>query len=169
MFECSPVLIIIRFRRLLDRYKKHVTSLVVEWADCWHLVALADDRMRAEQRERIRRLIANEVDGSALAPPGWARNKPWSAVARRPIADAAHWNEQARYPAAAWVARGGRGAPLAPDERLPDTMLPGGRAASPPGRRGIRERAQSRAAPSAWHGRSPMAEARELQAAEHEQ
>lgn len=63
LFTVAAIMLDIASPMILDRYKKHIKALVTEWADCWHLNALADDKMRAEQWERIRRHIINEIDG----------------------------------------------------------------------------------------------------------
>ena len=110
----------------LTAYKNCVKQLAILWPDCWHLVAMADDKMRAEQWSRIKRCIANEVTGGAPPPAGYTAAHPWSAVIRRSCEDSKFWNEQVRYPAAAWVARGARGVQLAPEERLAQAILPGG-------------------------------------------
>ena len=69
LFTVAAIMLDIASPMILDRCKKHIKALVTEWADCWHLIALADDKMRAEQWERIRRQIVNEIDGGTVAPP----------------------------------------------------------------------------------------------------
>ena len=116
----------------LSTYKVAIRTLVTTWPDCWHLIALADDKMRAEHWERIRRVIAAEILAGNPTPAGYTAAQPWSAVIRRSAKDERFWDEQVRHPAAAWVARGARGVQLAPEERIAQTHLPGGQASLEP-------------------------------------
>eukprot|EP00972_Heterocapsa_arctica_P014836 2186496-Heterocapsa_arctica.AAC.1 len=79
---------------------------------------MADDRARAEGLERARRATVAGIAGGAPRPPDWDPAQPWSTAFRLMASDADFWNAQVRYPAATWLARGGRGVPLAPEERV---------------------------------------------------
>ena len=118
----------------LEAYRMCIEKLVVQWGDAWHLIVVADDKMRYVQLERIRkRIVADIARGVPIGTfHEWDANNPWSGALRQAAKDRDYWNEQVRDPAAAWVARGGRGAPKAPDELLAGQLLPGGEAAIHP-------------------------------------
>jgi len=132
LFSVAMVMLSHVNQATLASYKTTIKNLVLLWPDCWHLVCLADDKMRAEQWSRIKRHIDNDIAAGGTPPTGYTQAAPWSAVIRRSCVDNDFWNEQVRYPAAAWVARGARGVQLAPEERLASTLLPGGSAALVP-------------------------------------
>ena len=98
----------------------------MQWPKCWHLVALADDKGRAERLEKIRRKMMIEEDSGRPVPSDWSKDKPWTTCFRTLALDDEFWNEQVRHPAAAWLASGGRGAALAPAEQISVTHIPGG-------------------------------------------
>eukprot|EP00972_Heterocapsa_arctica_P002606 381743-Heterocapsa_arctica.AAC.1 len=79
---------------------------------------MADDRARAEGLERMRRKVVGDLAAGAPRPPDWDPAFPWSTCFRLLATDQDYWNTQVRYPAATWLARGGRGVPLAPEERV---------------------------------------------------
>ena len=84
---------------------------------------------RAEHLERIRRGLEDKKLAGEPVPADYTTAKPWSTCFRMAAADTSFWDEQVRHPAAAWVAAGSRGAPLAPEEKLASAHLPGGSAA----------------------------------------
>ena len=77
MLEAAPI-------AALTVYKDKVRQLTQLWPDCWHLVALADDKMRAESWERGRRSLTRAIAEGLPAPPGYTPAKPW-AVAGTPV------------------------------------------------------------------------------------
>ena len=132
VFTVACMMLRVVSRAALDLYGDTVRRLVATWPNCWHLVAMADDKMRAEHLLRIRRSIAAEQEaGTVLPDPEWA-HMPWSACYKRAALDERFWDLQVRHPAAAWTARGGRGAPRAPEEEIARTVVPGGAAALVP-------------------------------------
>ena len=56
----------------------------------------------------------------------WDAKVPWTCCFRELASDSNFWDEQVRHPATAWLASGGRGAPLTPAEALAQQHLPGG-------------------------------------------
>lgn len=53
----------------LEEYADKIHDMVTEFPECWHLVMQAEDRMRGEQFERIRRqLIRARVEGRSNEP-----------------------------------------------------------------------------------------------------
>ena len=110
----------------LQQYEKCVERLTLHWPQTWGLIAQAEDKGRAEKLEKIRRgLVADELAGKAM-PAEWDAENPWSLCLKMLSKDEAFWSEQVRHPASAWLAAGGRGAPLAPAETIAATHLPGG-------------------------------------------
>ena len=88
--------------------------LTLHWPQTWGLIAQAEDKVRAEKLEKIRRgLVADELAGKAM-PAKWDAENSWSLCLKMLSKDEAFWSEQVRHPASAWLAAGGRGAPLAP-------------------------------------------------------
>ena len=57
-------------RSALDMYGETANKPVAPGPGCWHLVALADDKRRAEQPCRIRRTTRAEVDAGATPATG---------------------------------------------------------------------------------------------------
>ena len=112
----------------LQTYEKCIEKLTLQWPKVWGLIALADDKARAERLEKTRRaILADHMNGKRV-PDDWSQSNPWSACFRLVAEDDRFWNEQVRHPAAAWTASGGRGAPLAPSEAVAQCHLPGGAA-----------------------------------------
>ena len=103
----------------LDAYAKNIKKLVKTWPAAWHLIVQADDEMRATYFERIRRrLAADTVRTGSCRQPDWSASAPWTAVLFEAALDNDFWDEHVRHPAAAWMAAGGRGTPLAAEERM---------------------------------------------------
>ena len=73
----------------------------------------------------MKRLAGKDV------PTDYSEQKPRSACFRLAAADTAFWDEQVRHPAAAWVAAGSRGTPLAPDVKVAALHLGGQPARNP--------------------------------------
>lgn len=110
----------------LQQHEKLVERLTLHWPQAWGLIALADDKARAERLEKIRRgLVADQVAGKSV-PADWDQENPWSLCFKLLVKDDGFWSEQVRHPASAWLAAGGRGAPLAPAETIAATHLAGG-------------------------------------------
>ena len=112
----------------LQMYEKGIEKLTLQWPKVWGLIAMADDKGRAERLEKIRRgLLADQLNGKPT-PDDWTASQPWSACFRLLASDEKFWNEQVRHPAAAWTASGSRGAPIAPADAIAQAHLPGGMA-----------------------------------------
>ena len=50
----------------LNLYYKNMEKLVERWPECWHLIYCADDLMRSEHLERIRRRIVASIAGTGM-------------------------------------------------------------------------------------------------------
>ena len=110
----------------LQLYEKLIERLVLQYPSAWGLICLADDRARAERWEKIRRgLVADKAAGKTV-PDGWDDDNPWTCCLMKLAKDDQFWSEQVRHPATAWIASGGRGAPVAPAEAVAASHLPGG-------------------------------------------
>ena len=119
-------------RQALEYYEKKVKKLTQLWPECWHLIVTADDQMRAEHMVRLKRRYEAKLAAGETPAPDWDSSAPWSTVYRLAADDEAFWDAHVRHLAAAWVARGGRGALLAPEEIVALSHLPGGLAAITP-------------------------------------
>ena len=109
----------------LSAYQQCIERLSQQWPEAWHLIALADDKMRMDGFERIRRATDAAVAAGGTTPPLWDTAKPWTAVMLIAAKDKDYWNENVRDIATAWMARGSPGVPLAPDEQLAQSHLGG--------------------------------------------
>eukprot|EP00435_Cladocopium_sp_Y103_P014598 s616_g3.t1 len=110
----------------LSLYEKTVERLVLQWPRCWGLIALAEDKARAERLEKIRRKLLQDRSNGLVVPPDWTEASPWTTCFRLLALDEEFWNEQVRHPAAAWLASGSRGAPMAPAEQVALSHIAGG-------------------------------------------
>ena len=118
VFRTACIMLDVVAECALTRYSKRIERLSLCWPEAWHLIALADDKMRAEGLERIRRRIETSIANGSPAPQQWSAAKPWTSAFLVAADDDQFWNEQVRDLAASWIARGGRGALLAPDEQI---------------------------------------------------
>eukprot|EP00972_Heterocapsa_arctica_P087946 12968403-Heterocapsa_arctica.AAC.1 len=104
----------------LTRYARQVERLSKDWPTAWHLVYLADDKMRAEHLEKLRRRILLGIEQGDRPPPLWSDQRPWSA-AFLIAADSseAFWDRNVRHIANRWLAQGGRSSvPLTVEEEV---------------------------------------------------
>ena len=107
-------------------YERTIEKLVQQWPKAWGLVAMADDKARAERLEKLRRnLLADQMVGRAT-PSDWSETEPWTCCFRELALDEVFWNEQVRHPATAWLAAGARGQPQPTAEAIAEAHLPGG-------------------------------------------
>ena len=74
---------------------------------------------------RIRRTILLDQSMSRQVPRDWDPGAPWSCVLGELTKDTAFWSEKVHIPAAAWMAAGGRGAPVVASEAAVLSTLPG--------------------------------------------
>ncbi|CAK0805575.1 unnamed protein product [Prorocentrum cordatum] len=126
VFATACIMLEIASRAALDAYQRHIERLATQWPDAWLLIHMADDKLRAEFIERFRRTVVKNMSLGKGAPSDWNADKPWTALFLYAVANREYWNEQVRDPAAAWLARGGKGVPLDPDEQVAIRSLPGG-------------------------------------------
>ena len=110
----------------LTAYEKCVERLVTLWPQCWGLIAVAEDKARAERLERIRRRLCLEEANGKSMPSDWNAGNPWTTCYKLLSADDEFWNEQVRHPAAAWVAAGCKGQLIATSEQVAITHMAGG-------------------------------------------
>lgn len=100
----------------LTSYERFVERLTTQWPMCWGLIAQADDKMRAEGLERLRRRILTSEALGRQIPINWDPARPWTAVFDMAIQDTEYWAENVHHPAAAWLASGSRGRPVVASE-----------------------------------------------------
>eukprot|EP00969_Alexandrium_andersonii_P086681 3822280-Alexandrium_andersonii.AAC.1 len=60
----------------LDLDQDTIRRLVSTWPDCWRLVALADDEMRAEHIIRTKRILEADALAGKQQEPDWDQAKP---------------------------------------------------------------------------------------------
>ena len=100
----------------LQQYEKLIERLTLHWPQAWGLIALADDKGRAERLEKLRRGVIVDLQAGRPIPLDWDENNPWSVCFKLLAKDDNFWSEQVRHPACALLAAGGRGAPVAPSD-----------------------------------------------------
>ncbi|CAK0860608.1 unnamed protein product, partial [Prorocentrum cordatum] len=132
VFASACIVFMAAARSALERYAEKIRKLVQLWPDCWHLIATADDQMRAEHMVRLKRRYEAKLAAGQTPAPDWNSAAPWSTARRLAADDEAFWGAHVRHPAAAWVPRGGRGVLLAPEGAVAMADLPGGLAAIAP-------------------------------------
>ena len=110
----------------LNLYYKHMERLVERWPECWHLIYCADDMLRSEHLERIRRRIVTSIAEGHPAPRDWDAASPWTACFVAAVRDKDFWDEHVTQRAMSWMAHGARGVPKAREDELASRMLPGG-------------------------------------------
>ena len=86
-------------RARLERYRDKVVALANKYGQIrggsWWIIALADQRMRSERMERIRReLEAAAFDGRLADAGGLDRERPWDAVFLRAAQDHEFWQAE---------------------------------------------------------------------------
>lgn len=93
-------------RARLERYRDKVIALTAKYGhirgESWWIIALADQRMRSERMERLRReLEADEMDGAGAVD----RQKPWDAVFLKAARDTEFWQSEVVEVALLYAAR----------------------------------------------------------------
>ena len=91
----------------------------------WGLICSADDKARAQHLDKIRRKFIQDQANGVTVPTDFSEDRPWTTCLRALALDDAYWNEQVRYPAAAWTAGGSRGVPMAAAEQVAMAHHPG--------------------------------------------
>ena len=74
---------------------------------------------------RLRRSILLDQSVGRQIPRDWDPGAPWSCVLVELTKDVTYWNEKVHIPAAAWLAAGGKGAPVVASESAVMAVLPG--------------------------------------------
>ena len=101
---------------VMQQYEKLIERLTLHWPQAWGLIALADDKGRAERLEKLRRGVIVDLQAGRPIPLDWDENNPWSVCFKLLAKDDNFGSEQVRHPACALLAAGGRGAPVAPSD-----------------------------------------------------
>ncbi|CAK0898756.1 unnamed protein product [Prorocentrum cordatum] len=100
VFATACIMLEIASRAALDAYQRHVERLATQWPDAWHLIYMADGKLRAEFIERFRRTVVKNMSLGKGAPSDWNADKPWTALFLYAVANRECWNEQVRDPVA---------------------------------------------------------------------
>ena len=94
----------------LEEYVDRIQELVTEIPECWHLIMQAEDRMRAEQLERIhRQLTRARLEGRLPMNQAFDPDQPWIVVFSFAARDSEYWTKFVIRPAQTFLARGGSG------------------------------------------------------------
>ena len=129
VFRCAMIQLDIAREAALSRYFQVISTLVLEWPECWSIIYLADDKARAEGLARRRRQIEADIAGGQPAPPLWDATKPWSACFMSLASDNAYWDAHVRHLAVSWLARGKHGSLKTREQLITETAITGGSAA----------------------------------------
>ncbi|CAK0899124.1 unnamed protein product [Prorocentrum cordatum] len=129
VFVVAAIMLDFASQAALAQCEKNIEQLTRLWPSAWHLIVAADDECRADHLERTRGVLKRLRAQNEPAPADCSEQRPWPPCFRTVAVDAAFWDKQVRHPAAAWVAAGSRGVPLAPAEQVVQDHIPGGVAA----------------------------------------
>ena len=92
----------------LERYFEAFKELCQEFPECWHLLMPAEDRMRAERFEHIRRNLQRaHNEGKVPLDVDFNPATPWDGVFQAAALDHQYWDANVRRPAVAFLARMG--------------------------------------------------------------
>ena len=125
VFRAAAIMLKICSLATLEAYYRHVEKLAVQWPQCMGLIYTADDTARAEKLEKWRRHWVIEQGRGRQVPIDWDASDPWSCVFSSLISDEKFWSEKVHVPAAAWLASGGKGAPVVAGEAAVVSHFPG--------------------------------------------
>lgn len=109
----------------LEVYGRAVEKLVAQWPTCWGLIYAADDALRAEKFDKLRRHFIAEAAFGRQVPRDWDERQPWSCVMIYAARDDGYWSEKVHVPASAWVAAGSKGKPVVATEAAVRANVPG--------------------------------------------
>jgi len=126
VFKSAALMLNIATLAALTNYERFVERLVTQWPLCWGLIAQAEDKMRAEGLERLRRKIMTSAALGRQIPVNWDPMRPWTAVLDMAIMEVEYWAENVHHPAAAWLASGSKGKPIVASEIALQAHMPGG-------------------------------------------
>ena len=105
----------------LDAYAEHVRSFVTQFGDsAWWLVYRAENRMRCEHMERIRRVLHDRPDH------GYTAARPWNSAFAAAVKDGDFWTRELVTPARLWLS-----------QRQPGSGSGGGTSSNPDRRPGV--------------------------------
>ena len=76
VFRCAAIQLGIVREAALSRYFQVISTLVLEWPECWSIIYLAEDKARAEGLSRRRRQIEASIDGGGTPPQALGRLGP---------------------------------------------------------------------------------------------
>ena len=103
----------------LEEYHEKIYELTNEFPECWHLVMQAEDRARSEYFERIRRdLVRARLEGRLPMNVSFDPEQPWVGVFTYMARNADYWNKFVVRPAQTFLARGGAGKAMSPEDAL---------------------------------------------------
>ena len=116
VFRVACIMLSIVCETALAIYFANFKRLCGLWPEAWHLLYLAEDKVRAEGLEKYRRRIENSISNGHPPPMLWDAANPWSSCLIAAAQDRDYWQENVKDLATAWIARGASGAPLTLDE-----------------------------------------------------
>ena len=109
-----------------DIYAEVIKRLFTLWGQrVWHLIYEADDQMRCEGIDRIRRQTNRTIDEGAPPPRGYDPASPWTYCMIAAAKNSDWWNEHVTSQAVKWIADGAKGVPQTVEEQLRAVMTPG--------------------------------------------
>ena len=121
VFTAAALMLQIVSSAALEAYERRIERLVKLWGDAWHLIYQADDWMRAEMIEKVRREQQADVSAGHPVPKCWSPSEPWhpwSAAFLAAASDNTFWDDQVVHPATAWRSSGKRGALRTQEEEM---------------------------------------------------
>lgn len=90
----------------LEQYFEAFMELCLEYPECWHLLMPAEDRMRGERFEHLRRGLArSHAAGKVPVEINYDPARPWDGVFQAAALDHHYWDSNVRRPAVAYLAR----------------------------------------------------------------
>ena len=97
-------------RARLERYRDKIVALNAKYGyirgNSWWIIALADQRMRSERMERLRReLEAAAASGGAEGSMGFDPRYPWDAVFLKAASDSEYWQSEVAEVALLYASR----------------------------------------------------------------
>ena len=97
-------------RARLERYRDKIVGLSAKFGrlrGCtWWIIALADQRMRSERMEKLRRMLESDAaEGRPATAGGFDKDRPWDAVFLAAANDSEFWNEEVREAALLFISR----------------------------------------------------------------
>ena len=91
---------------LVTRQPVVVQPHSLEYPECWHLLMPAEDRMRGERFEHLRRGLARAyAAGKVPVEINYDPARPWDGVFQAAALDHQYWDSNVRRPAVAFLAR----------------------------------------------------------------